>query len=68
MASKVTSTTMATGSYDIYRGSAGGVQTVWFCGGRKPSGDGQIHPNTVQSVCAHATRAEARACPAKSGT
>jgi hypothetical protein len=53
---RVTSATMANGSFGIQRpGREGGVITVWFCGRGSTS-------HVVGDHCAHATRAEARAC------
>lgn len=62
----ISSSTMATGSYGIYSQQRDRqTVTIWFCGGRKPEGDGQVHDHSLGSVCAHATRDEARHCSRK---
>lgn len=64
MTTQPTKMMCATGSFGIYNGVNGGVQNVWLCGCRNlPGPDGRPQTGTVQGICAHATRDEARACP-----
>ena len=59
---RVTRMTCTTGSWSIYRGRPGEMQTVWMCGHKRPAADGRIHQHTLVCVCVHATRREARMC------
>lgn len=60
----ISSATFGNGSFGFHKPNAH-IITVWFCGGRKPEADGKVHQHSINSVCAHRTRDDARKCSRK---